>query len=47
MKETLGLTKGPNRVVARPPIISPEDGNRSSLQNVFLETLDNGQGPKT
>jgi hypothetical protein len=40
------LSKEPNRVGAA--IILPEDGNRSISQNVmFLETLDDGQSPKT
>jgi hypothetical protein len=43
---TEALSNGPNRVDA--PIILPEDGNRSSFRNVvFLETLYDGQSPKT
>jgi hypothetical protein len=43
---TSGLSKGPNRVGAA--IILPEDGNRSSSQNiVYLETLDYGRSPKS
>jgi hypothetical protein len=39
------LSKGPNRVGAT--ITLPEDRKTSSFQNVFLETLDDGQSPKT
>jgi hypothetical protein len=43
---SLALSKRPNRVEA--DIILPENGNRSSFQNVmFLETLHGGQSPKT
>jgi hypothetical protein len=38
------LSKGPNRVGATFPL--PDDGNRSSFQNVFFRTSDDGESPK-
>jgi hypothetical protein len=41
----LALSNGPNRVGA--PIILPEDGNKYSFRNFFLEILEDVQSPKT